>query len=159
MVFLVSGMMHTGYTLAPIQFVAYGFLILSMTISSIRFITRNPEDKFGYIVSLIYLILFSMAIPVVYTIYEPGTTRILFYLAEFLAVFILIPIFGYSLYKFFINGVISFCLYGIIPMIILDGFIIGLKWVEEINYFLLIFAGLTTLFYMTFGLIYIVKKK
>ena len=150
MVFLISGMMHTGFTLAIIQFIAYGFLIMAMIVSTIDFCLNDKDNRFAYIVSLIYLILFSMAIPVVYTIIEH---QAVFYIVEFSAVIILIPLFAIALKSLFLKGRVSFCIYMIIPMVLLDGVIIGLKWSQEINWFLLIFAGLTLLFYLSFGLI------
>ncbi len=156
MVFLVSGMMHTGFTLAVVQFIAYGFLIMSMIVANIEFCLKDKANRFVYIVSLIYLVLFSMAIPVVYTIIE---YRVVFYITEFLAVFILIPLFGIALKSLFLKGRVSFCIYMIIPMVVLDTLIIGLKWNQEINWFLLIFASLTLLFYLSFGLMARYKKE
>ena len=156
MVFLVSGMMHTGFTLAIIQFIAYGFLIMSMIVASIEFCLNDKDHRFSYIVSLIYLILYSMAIPVVYTIIEH---QAIFYIVEFSAVIILIPLFGISLKALFLEGKVSFCVYMVIPMVILDAIIIWLKWSQEINWFLLIFASLTLLFYLSFGLMVRAKTK
>lgn len=152
MVFLVSGMMHTGFTLAPVQFIAYGFLIMSMIVSTIVYCLKDKGGRFQYIVSLIYLVLFSMAIPVVYTI-SIKEFWVVFYAGEFLAVFSLIPLFGLALIPFFLKGKVNFSIFMIIPMVVLNTLIIGLKWREEINWFLLIFASLTLLFYLTFGLL------
>ena len=153
MVLLLGGMMHTGWTLAPIQFVSYGFLILSMIVVCTDFCLKDKANRFFYIVSLIYLILFSMAIPVVYSIADNGAIGVIFYIGEFAAVFLLLPFFGIALNALFLKGRVGFCPWMVIVMAVLDGVIIGLKWNEEINFFLLIFASLTLLFYLTFGLI------
>ena len=152
MVLLLAGMMHTGYTLAPIQFVAYGFLILSMILVTVLHCLENKEKRFEAIVSVIYLVLFSMAIPVCYSISDTGPVGISYYVAEFLCVFALIPMFARSLFSLFGKGRDPFHYPMVVTMVALDAFIIGLKWKEEINWFLLIFAALSFIFYLCFFL-------
>ncbi len=151
MAFLYGGMMHTGFTIAPVQFVAYGFLIFSMVIRSIEKCKEDKSKRFVSIVSVIYLTLFSMTVPVCYIATSLGSMTIPFYLAEFLAAFILIPVFGIMLHKFFVSGVTSFSIIYPAIMLVLSGATVALKWCEEINYFVLIFMVLTILFYLTFG--------
>ena len=61
-VLLLSGMVHT---IAPIQFVSYGMLIVAMIIRTVE-TSAQAENSFRTWYSLAYLILFAMAVPVVY---------------------------------------------------------------------------------------------
>ena len=61
-VMLVSGMMHTEYTVAPVQFVSYGMLIIAMVLRTVQ--TAAGADHPGmFWYSLAFLTVFSMAIP------------------------------------------------------------------------------------------------
>ena len=159
MALLYGGMMHTGFTIAPVQFVAYGFLIGSMVVRCVEKCNEDKNNRFSSIVSVIYLTLFSMTVPVCYIALELGVLTIPFYLAEFAATFILIPIFGIMLYKFYTTGITSFSVINPLIMLILSGAAVALKWSEEINYFVLIFVVLTILFYVSFGVIANRKNK
>ena len=122
----------------------------------IRCVEKCKEDKskrLASIVSVIYLTLFSMTVPVCYIALELGILTIPFYVAEFVAAFALIPVFGVMLYKFYVSGITSFSIINPAIMLILSGATVALKWSEEINYFVLIFVILTMLFYLSFGLI------
>ena len=62
-VMLVSGMLHTEYTVAPVQFVSYGMLIIAMVLRTVQ--TAAGADHPGmFWYSLAFLTVFSMAIPV-----------------------------------------------------------------------------------------------
>ena len=56
---LVGGMMHTGATLAWLQFIAYGFLIGAMVVRTVED-CLSGRDVFTAVVSVVYLTLFSM---------------------------------------------------------------------------------------------------
>ena len=74
-------------------------------------VEKCKDDKsksFASIVSVIYLTLFSMTVPVCYLAFELGSLTIPFYVSEFLAAFVLIPVFGVMLYNFFKDGVAGF---------------------------------------------------
>ena len=150
-VLLFGGMMHTGFTLAGAQFAAYGFLIAAMIVRVVE-VCLEGEDKYLSIVSVIYLTLFSMTIPVAYISFMNAPLRELFFAAEFVAVFALVPTFGYMLYLLMKEGVTSFS--PILPaaMLLLSGATVALQWKEKINYFVLIFVGLTVLVYLAFGI-------
>ena len=159
MAFLYGGMMHTGFTLAPLQFVSYGFLIATMIVRTVEKCIEDKSKSFSSIVSVIYLTLFSMTVPVCYIALKLGALTIPFYVAEFAAAFILIPVFGIMLYKLYKDGITSFSPVYPIIMLILSGLAVALKWSEEINMFVLIFVVLTTLFYLAFGIIAGIKVK
>lgn len=169
MAILYGGMMHTGYTIAPVQFVAYGFLILSMVIRTIeccREAKRLAKESgsevaaskaktlsFASIVSVIYLTLLAMAVPVSYISFQDMPLRAVFFAVEFAAVFVLIPVFGILLYRFYDTGVTSFSFLYPVLVLIFSGLTVALKWREEINWFVLVFLVLTVAFYGCFGVI------
>lgn len=151
-VLLFGGMMHTGQTLPALQFTAYGFLILAMLVRCIEACMAGVS-KFASVVSFVYLTLFSMCIPVCYMTKLSAPRSVLFYIAEFTAVFILLPCFGKMLLNYFEKGVSSFALCMPLTMAVLCGLTVGLKWTDEINWFVLIFAALTLAVYFTLGLV------
>ena len=160
MALLYGGMMHTGFTLAPMQFVAYGFLIATMVVRCVEKCIEDNKSAFPSIVSVIYLTLFSMTVPVCYIALKLRAPQFyLFYIAEFAAAFILIPVFGIMLLKFYKNGVTSFSFVYPLIMLILSGSAVLFKWSEEINYFVLIFVILTCVFYLAFGIAAGIKAK
>ena len=79
--------------------------------------------------------------------------RAIFFAVEFTAVFVLVPVFGMLLLKFYETGITSFSFVYPLLMFVLSGLTVALKWKEEINWFVLIFVVLTMLFYLSFGLV------
>lgn len=146
-VLLFGGMMHTGFTLAAVQFAAYGFLIAAMTVRTVVFCTRG-ENKFSCILSLVYLTLFSMSIPVCYISFMQQPLRAFFFAAEFLAAFLLVPAFGCLLLLLMKKGVTSFSPVFPALMCALSGAVVALGWREDKNLFVLIFASLTLACYL-----------
>ena len=153
MAILFGGMMHTGFTVAPVQFVAYGFLIASMVVRTIECCKESKKLAFASIVSVIYLTLLAMAVPVSYISFQSMPLRAVFFAVEFAAVFVLVPIFGIMLLKFYENGMTSFS--PVFPLLVLvfSGLTVALKWTEEINWFVLVFLALTVVFYLSLGLV------
>ena len=146
-VLLFGGMMHTGQTVAPLQFAAYGFLIGAMIVRCVEACAAG-ESKVVTITSTVYLTLFSMSIPVCYISFLSDPQRILFFVSEYAAVFVLVPIFGLMLSSLMRTGRTPFT--PIYPgiMALLSGATLALKWAESVNMFVLIFASATLLFYL-----------
>ena len=159
MILLFSGMMHTGWTLAPLQFVAYGFLIGSMVCVTVDSCLRI-KNNYNSITSVIFLTLFSMAIPVCYASVNEAT-QIPFYTFTLLAVFAEIPLFGFMLYEFFNKGEISFNYSPVIAMLTLSGSVVLLNYtsVSDFNWFVAIFVVLTVAMYLGFGLKIFLKNR
>lgn len=169
MALLFGGMMHTGFTVAPVQFAAYGFLIGSMIVRTIECcrevklsvaadgnagaVSAGKGRGFASVVSVIYLTFLAMAVPVSYISFQDMPIRAVFFAVEFTAVFVLVPVFGILLLKFYDTGVTSFSFVYPLLMVILSGLTVALKWKEEINWFVLVFVVLTMVFYLSFGLI------
>lgn len=159
MILLVSGMMHTGFTLSWLQFIAYGFLIGAMICVTIDSCKRN-KNNYNSIVSVIFLTLFSMAIPVAYTSVNEAT-QVPFYVFTLLAVFAEIPLFGFMLYEFMNKGEIRFDYSPVIAMFALSGSVVLLNFtaVSNFNWFVAIFVVLTVACYLGFGLRIFLKNR
>jgi len=151
-VLLFGGMMHTGFTVAGVQFASYGFLIAALILSAVEG-CLSGGDKYLHVVSAVYLVLFSMSIPVCYISFMDAPLRVAFFVAEFAAVFALVPIFGVMTDRLMRTGVTSF--HPIFPavMTLLSGATIALKWSESVNWFVLIFASATLLCYLSVGIV------
>ena len=149
---LFGGMMHTGFTLAGVQFAAYGFLISAMAVRCAES-CLSGEEKYLPVVSLLYLTLFSMSIPVCYISFMEMALRGLFFAAEYAAVFLLVPSFGLMLSRLMKTGRTSFALCIPVTMAVLSGATVALQWQEKINWFVLIFASATAIFYLAFGIV------
>ena len=134
-VILVSGMVHTEYTIPGIQFASYGMLIAALVIKT-ACVNAQAEDRVLLWMSLIYLILFSMAIPVMY--HSEIEKAILFHVIE--AVVALVAAFAVLMYKVLIGNAVN--LFYVIPIaiaVIGDTIIVAMRWKEKVNGFVLIF--------------------
>ena len=139
-ILLVGGMIHTNLTILPLQFAAYGCLLVSMLLVAL-YASRRPRYDTPPVrtaLSFIYILCFSMAIPVVYgRAFAP---------LEIAVSLVLVALFTYMLKAYYASGgrVTLGC---VIPIITVacDAVIIALGWKTWINMFLLVFAGLTLL--------------
>ena len=133
---LVSGMVHTEYTVAPIQFGAYGALIVAIIIQTA--LTQKRSDKPVLLwLSVAFLTAFSMAIPVMYrsNIAYAG----LFHVLEATTALVLVAMFTGMLYKVFCKDATN--LFYSVPMLTvlaLDTVLIVMRSREEINWFVLV---------------------
>lgn len=144
-VLLLSGMVHTEYTLAPVQFAAYGMLIVAMILRTVE--TAPGQDGVRVWYSLAYLTAFSMAIPVMYRSFLPHST--LFHVIEAAAAVLLVFFFTLLLRRVFLGSAED--LLQITPLlvaVVADAIILALRWQEKINTFVLIFAALTLLMFV-----------
>lgn len=133
---LVSGMVHTEYTVAPIQFGAYGALIVAIVIQTA--LTQRESDKPVLLwLSVAFLTAFSMAIPVMYR--SNIANAKLFHILEAVTALVLVGMFTAMLYKVFCGNATN--LFYIVPMaaaLLLDTALIVMRWQEEINWFVLV---------------------
>ena len=140
-VLLLSGMVHTTYTVAVAQFIAYGALIAALVLQTIVY-AKTKKNKFFLWYNLVYLVSFSMAIPVMYETHIENAA--LFYAVEIAAVLLLVPAFTFLMIRVFSDKGSDLLLW--IPFVLtvaLDTVILSLRWQETINMFVLIFAVLT----------------
>ena len=136
-VILVSGMVHTEYTIPGIQFASYGLLIAALVIKTAEN-NSMADDSILLWLSLVYLISFSMAIPVVYESHIDCAG--LFHIIEAVVSVVLVAAFAYMAYRVFNNNAVNlFMLPPIIIAVIGDAAILALRWKEQVNTFVLIF--------------------
>lgn len=136
-VILVSGMVHTEYTIPGIQFASYGLLIAALVIKTVEN-NSMADDSILLWLSLVYLISFSMAIPVVYESHIDCAG--LFHIIEAVVSVVLVAAFAYMAYRVFNNNAVNlFMLPPIIIAVIGDAAILALRWKEQVNTFVLIF--------------------
>lgn len=149
-IILVSGMIHTEYTNLAIQFVSYAFLIGAIILKGILLHSKTC-NKIQLWLSIIYLLCYSMAIPVCYMVSLKYDT--LFYITQGITMLVLVYAFTYLLDKLFQGSSDLFMLWPIAIATVLDLAVIGIRFQETINYFLIIFLSLSTLFYVV-GIFY-----
>ena len=144
-VILVSGMVHTEYTIPGIQFASYGALIVAMVLKTIEK-TGDGGDNLLMWYSLIYSVMFSMAIPVVYKSSIDKAT--LFHTIEAVVSLSLVFAFTYMLNRVFLTKADdSMSLVPFLIMLIGDTLVLALRWKESVNSFVLIFASISTLMF------------
>ena len=156
-ILLTGGMVHTEYTIPAIQFVSYGILILGILFKTML-LSRASEKKAMAWISFLFLVSLSMAIPVMYR------TNIelypLFHIMEVLAVLMLVSLFTCLVIMVFRDREDLIRFYPILILILIDVPLLGLRWEEEINYFVLIFLAISIVIFFI-GIIYkkVTEKK
>lgn len=136
-VILVSGMVHTEYTIAPVQFASYGSLIVAMALMTIVNV-KHGSAAFGSWYSFVYLTLFSMAIPVMYK--SQIDKACLFHALEAVVSLVLVACFTIMLRLLFLGQGENLLLWVPIVIAVLgDAALLAMRWKEEVNTFVLIF--------------------
>ena len=153
-VLLLSGMVHTHYTIPGLQFASYGIWILGILLKVIS-IHHKTENKVLLWLSFAYLVAFSMAIPVMYQ--SMIEAHVFFHILETIGSIALVGAFTYLLLRLFNDNGDLFPLWPIILAIVVDVPLIVLRWNEEINFFVLIFIVLSAALYIV-GFAYKTKK-
>lgn len=137
-VILVSGMVHTEHTIAPVQFAAYGMLIVAMILRTVQ-TAAGAEKPFMWWYSLVYLTAFSMAIPVMYRTKIRRAT--LFHVIEAVTALVLVGCFTYLLRELFLGNGADLLAW--LPMAVAavgDAVILLMRRKETLNTFVLIFV-------------------
>lgn len=145
-VLLLSGMVHTEHTVAPLQFVAYGALILAMILQTVLQVKADGHAA-SYWLSLCYLVAFSMAIPVVYraTVSHSGV----FHVLEAVTAVALVVCFTFLTVRVFEgNGQNLFLVVPFAIMFVMDAVLIAMRWQETVNWFVLVAGGLATILFL-----------
>ncbi len=136
-VLLLSGMVHTENTIAPIQFGAYGCLIVAMILRTVQ-VAQTSGGNFRLWYSLVFVTVFSMAIPVMY--HSQIKTHLIFHIIEAVTALVLVVFFTMMLKSLFTGQ--GYDLLWWIPMLIAavcDTVIIAMRAQESMNMFVLIF--------------------
>ena len=155
-VILVSGMVHTEFTIAPVQFGAYGALIVAMILRTAE-TAPGAASKFKLWYSLAFLTVFSMAIPVMY--HTHIELALIFHIIAALTALILVFFFTYMMRLVFVGKAEDLLM--TVPTLImaaLDAVVIYMRWDEEINAFAMIFAILAAVMFIAGKIIFAVKK-
>lgn len=154
-VILVSGMIHTEFTIPGIQFASYGMLIFAMILRTAQ-LSSKAKSRFALWYSLCYLTVFSMAIPVVY--HSHIELAALFHVIEAVVMLLLVLSFTVMLRKLFTGKGENLLLWA--PFIVMaagDAVVLWMRWNEEINYFVLIFAVLSAVVFLA-GKLFVKNK-
>ncbi len=154
-VLLLSGMVHTHYTISGLQFASYGIWILGILLKAISIHPKNESKPLLWL-SFAYLVAFSMAIPVMYQ--SMIEAYVFFHILEAVGSIALVAAFTYLLLRLFGDNGDLFPLWPIILAIVIDVPLIVLRWNEEINFFVLIFTALSAALYVV-GFAYKTKKR
>ena len=144
-ILLLGGMVHTAGTIPPIQFAAYGMILVSMAIHTAQCVKAHGGGlirwfSFGYIVA------FSMSIPVVY--HTGIELSALFIPLEIIVSAGMVAMFTYMLRGFYNgSGEYGFPAAPFAAAAAGDAAVLMLRWQEEINVFVLIFICITAVLF------------
>ena len=156
-VLLLSGMVHTEYTIPGIQFAAYGVLIVGLVLQTV-ITAQNGAPLFKLWYSLVFLIVFSMAIPVMY--HSEIEHAVLFHVLEAVTAFALVILFTYMMMRVMSGEGVNLLMWvPFLVMLIPDAVLIAMRWKEEVNWFVLIFAGLSTVLFVAGKIIFALLPK
>ena len=145
-ILLVSGMLHTEFTIPGLQFAAYGMLIVAMILRTVE-LSGSAKSRFSLWYSLGWLTAFSMAIPVVY--HSEIANAALFHVIESVVMLLLVLSFTLMLRRLFLGKGENLLLW--VPFLIMvvgDAVVLWMRWNEEINSFVLIFACLSAALFL-----------
>ena len=149
-VLLLSGMVHT-------EFAAYGVLIVGLVLRTVMAAQGGaPLFKLWY--SLVFLIVFSMAIPVMYR--SSIEHAVLFYILEAVIAFVLVIFFTYMMMRVMRGDAVNLLLWvPFLAMLIPDAVLIVMRLKEEVNWFVLIFAALSTVLFAAGKIVFALMQK
>lgn len=150
-ILLLGGMVHTHGTTAPVQFLSYGMILISMAIHTATMVKAYGNGLLRWL-SFSYIVAFSMAIPVVY----PTSIELswLFIPLEIIVSAVLVILFTIMLRSHYCGkGIYSFIPLPFVIALLGDIAVIALRWTEEINFFVLIFITVTAVLF-TLGKLY-----
>jgi len=145
-VILIGGMVHTEYTAAPVQFIAYGMLIVAMILRTVQAVQGVPHPFF-YWYSLVFVTVFSMAIPVMYR--SKIKHAVLFHAIEAVTALALVFCFTMMLRALFLGKGENLLWW--VPMLtafVGDSVILLMRRKEELNTFVLIFLILSAVLFV-----------
>ena len=155
-VILIGGMVHTEYTIAPVQFISYGMLIVALIMKTAT-VSSEGSGRLLLWLSLAYLIAFSMAIPVVYHSDIPNAG--LFHVVEAIVAVLLVAAFTYFTYLVFVGNAGN--LFLIVPFVITvigDVVVLAMRWKEKVNGFVLIFLVISSILWVIGKIVSVVQR-
>lgn len=145
-ILLLGGMVHTEGTIPPIQFAAYGMILISMAIHTAQRVKEYGGGLKRWI-SFGYIVAFSMAIPVVY--HTAIELSVVFVPLEIIVSAGMVAMFTIMLKRFYDgDGSYGFSFAPFAAAAVGDAAVLMLRWNEEINFFVLIFICVTAALYI-----------
>lgn len=158
-IILIPGLLDTANSFAPVQFVAYGLLLLGCLIRYID-IMKDTEKNASHIFSFLYLASFSMAVPVVHKT-DAGNTNMAYYLVEGLGSLVLVVVFVIMLcflfsekHKVVVNPIF------LLPVLAVVGLMTFLSWgTNYINWFVVVAAGIAVIMLIITRIRMVLDKK
>lgn len=145
-ILLLGGMVHTKGTIPPIQFAAYGMILVSMAIHTAQCVKEHGGALIRWL-SFGYIVAFSMSIPVVY--HTAIGLSWLFIPLEIVVSAGMVTLFTVMLRGFYNgDGKYGFPALPFLAALIGDAAVLALRWNEEINVFVLIFICVTTALFL-----------
>ncbi len=155
-ILLLGGMVHTEGTIPPIQFGAYGMILVSMAIHTAQCVKQHGSALIRWL-SFGFIVAFSMAIPVVYT------TEIelswLFVPLEVVVSAGMVVLFTIMLRGFYNgDGIYRFPVLPVAIASVGDAAVLALRWNEEINVFVLIFISVALVLFIAGKAVLSAKK-
>ena len=155
-ILLLGGMVHTNGSIPVMQFVSYGMILISMALHTLQNV-RSSGGAAERWLSFSYTVAYSMAIPVVY--HTQISAANIFIPLEIIVSAGMVIMFTGMLRRFYNEGGENrFFPVWFLFALIGDVAVIALRWVEEINSFVLIFISLTTLLWII-GTLFRAKQK
>lgn len=155
-VILVGGMVHTEYTIPTIQFASYGLLIAALIVKTAGMNSASESSLLLWL-SIVYLITFSMAIPVMY--HSEIKNAGLFHIIEAVTALVLVAAFAFLMYRVLIGNAVN--LFFVVPILIAvigDAVILAMRWKEKVNGFVLIFLVVSVVLWIAGKIVSVVKK-
>lgn len=139
--FLLSGMLHTGFLILPVQFTAYGFIMIGFILHIIHFSGAISVKE--RVLSTAYIICFSMTIPVVYDTSIQGVQGTAFVIVELITTVFLVFAFAAMTEVFLRTGRCNANPAVLVSMLVLVGATFFLRLPEYANWLVAVFAVLT----------------
>lgn len=145
-ILLLGGMVHTDGTIPPIQFAAYGMILISIAIHTAQCVKVHGEGIIRWL-SFGYIVAFSMSIPVVY--HTSIELSALFIPLEIIVSAGMVVMFTVMLRRFYEgDGEYRFPAAPFCAVVVGDAAVLMLRWNEEINFFVLIFICVTAVMFI-----------
>ncbi len=147
-ILLLSGMVHSEFTAAPVQFASYGFFIVAIVLQAVL-LQKEAESKSLLWLSVAYIVAFSMAIPVTYR--STLDYAILFHVIEGVVTYTLVLAFTILTLKIFNKKTDLFDLPLFLTALIPAAFV-AIR-ANEINYFVLVSAAIALVLFIVASII------
>lgn len=156
-VLLTAGMVDTQFTIGPMQFGAYGAIILAMVLRTAE-TAPAAGSKFKLWYSLVYLTVFSMSIPVMH--HSFGRNAAVYHIAAAVTALVLVACFTYMMRRVFTGNGEDLLL--TVPFLLMAVLVTASTLINrdyEINTFALVFAIAAAVMFTAGKILFAVSRK